>query len=254
VANIQIYLHEIFYIFLRSLNIYFYFIFSPAWKFKWKRNSKKGKTSQAVFLRAGLLLKCLGPSPRVSRPASCYHTAVTDRQGQPVGAVFPQSPLLRACVTSPAEFLSSSRPHVECSHHLNAHLSTCHHEPSHRLLMLWSIVSMLLATLLSPVAALAGMPVPGARRQSLTSPAPLAKLTQLKSASSRPMDTWMPPVQLTTPKTMYRQTQLACPSHGSLCRCTSAPCEHTRSIAALSQHLISSLLAQNTLLLCNPRL
>jgi hypothetical protein len=49
-------------------------------------------------------------------------TTVTDRWGPPVGAIFPQSPLLRAHVSSPAKFLSSSRPPVECSHHLNVHL------------------------------------------------------------------------------------------------------------------------------------
>jgi hypothetical protein len=94
-----------------------------------------GKTSQAVFLRAGLLLQCLSPSPRVSQPASHYRAAVADRRGPPVGVVFPQSPLLCARVSSPAEFLSSRRPHIECSHHLNAHLSTCRLEPSHRLLV-----------------------------------------------------------------------------------------------------------------------
>jgi hypothetical protein len=63
--------------------------------------------------------------------SACYHAAVADRWGPPVGAVLPQSPLLRARVSSSAKFLSSSRPPIECSHHLNVHLSTCHREPSH---------------------------------------------------------------------------------------------------------------------------
>jgi hypothetical protein len=95
-------------------------------------------------------------------PISC--AAVAGRQGPTVRAVFPQSPpLLHACVSLPADFPSSSWPHIDCLHHPTVHLSTSRHEPSHRLLMPWSITSSLAAGLLPPVAALARMPPPAAR-------------------------------------------------------------------------------------------
>jgi hypothetical protein len=42
----------------------------------------------------------------------------------------PNPPLLHTRVSSPAEFPSSSQPHVECSRHLNAHMSSYRREPS----------------------------------------------------------------------------------------------------------------------------
>jgi hypothetical protein len=57
-------------------------------------------------------------------------------------------------------------------------LSTCRREPSHLLLVPWSITSSLAAALLPPVAAPARMPPPAARRRSLAPPAPLAELTR----------------------------------------------------------------------------
>jgi hypothetical protein len=144
-------------------------------------NSKKGKASRAVFVSVGLLLQSLGPSSHVSQLASRYNAAVTDRWGPPVEVIFPQSPLLRARVSSPAEFPSSSQPHIECSHHLNAHLSTCRREPSHCLLVLFSVASMLHAALLPPVAAPAEMLTKGAQQRRLAQPAPLAELTRPKA-------------------------------------------------------------------------
>jgi hypothetical protein len=144
-------------------------------------NSKKGKASRAVFLSVCLLLQCLGPSPHVSQLASHYRAAVTDRRGPPIEVIFPQSPLLRARVPSPTEFPSSSQPHVECSHHLNAHLSTCRREPSHCLLVSFSVASMLHAALLPPAVAPVEMLTQGARQRRLAQPAPLVELTRPKA-------------------------------------------------------------------------
>jgi hypothetical protein len=116
VQTILIYIHAKFHIFLRPPNISFYFIFSSAGKFKWKRNSKKGKASWAIFLRVGLLLQYLDPSPRASRCASHCRAAITDRCGPPIEAVFPQSPPCSA----PA---CHRRPN---SHHLDGHTSSAH--------------------------------------------------------------------------------------------------------------------------------
>jgi hypothetical protein len=204
-------------------------------------NSKKGKTLWVIFLCVGLLLQCLDSSSRMSQPASYYHTIVSDNWCPPVGAVFPQSPLLHAHVSAPAEFPSLSRPHVECSHHLNAHLSAFCCEPSHRLLVPCSIASMLSAALLLPVAA------PGARRQSLAQPAPLAELTWPKachlgpclalptrgcaplssSASDASIRTKFPP----HPRVPFTVPVAAAPPHRVSAR---PPC---RSAVALSHHL-----------------
>jgi hypothetical protein len=147
---------------------FFLFYFSSAWKSKWKRNSKNGKASRAIFLRTGLLLPCLDPSPRVNHPASLYRAAVADRRGPPVRAIFPQSPLLRARVSSSAHTTSMPTFHL----------------PS------WAIASpsrdvkrhvMLLIALLSPVVAPAEMHAPGAQRWSLAPPASLAELMRTKA-------------------------------------------------------------------------
>jgi hypothetical protein len=106
VQNILIWLHAKFPIFQRFQNIFFYFIFSSARKFKWKMNSKKGRASHVFFLRAGLLLQCLGPSLRASWPA-------------PVTA--PPS------LTDGAHLSGPSSPNPPCS------TPTCHRRPnSHR--------------------------------------------------------------------------------------------------------------------------
>jgi hypothetical protein len=126
IPNILIYLHAKFHIFLRYLNISFYSIFSSARNFKWKRNSEKGNSSQAVFLCAGLHLQCLGPSPPMSRPASHYRAAVTDRWGPPIGAVLPQflPYSVPACHRRP----NSHRRAGHTSRHCRSHriTSSCH--------------------------------------------------------------------------------------------------------------------------------
>jgi hypothetical protein len=99
------------------------------------------------------------------------------------------------------------------------------------------------------------MPMPGARRRSLTPPAPLAEPTRPKACRLDPYvalpprtcspigrvrwrprcTAWTPGcplIQFTTPTPTYGQTQLACPSRGSLCHCTSTPREHTHPAVA----------------------
>jgi hypothetical protein len=114
------YLHAKFRIFLRSLSIST-ILFPPADVSQIGKEFKMEKIIVGRFLHGW--------------PAR-YRTTITDKQGPPVGAIFPQSPLLRARVSSLANFPSSTRPPVERSHHLNVHLSTSHCEPSHRLLVL----------------------------------------------------------------------------------------------------------------------
>jgi hypothetical protein len=153
------------------------------WFIQLEKEFKIEKSSWAVFS---------APDPALHWPPSHSHA-----RSQPVTARTPQSlmaetrlltpsssnspPLLHARMSSLAKFPSPRRPHVECSHHPNADLSTYRREPSHHLLVLCSIVSTLPTALLPPVAAPAGMPVPGARRRSLAPPAPLAELMWLKA-------------------------------------------------------------------------
>jgi hypothetical protein len=69
----------------------------------------------------------------VSRPASHYRIAVTNKQGPLVSSIFPQ---ILPCSTPRVligKILSSSRPPVECSHHVNIHFSTCRCESLRRL-------------------------------------------------------------------------------------------------------------------------
>jgi hypothetical protein len=185
----------------------------------------------------------------VSQSASRYRATVIDRWGPPVGVVFIQSPRPHARVSSSVKFPSLSRPHIECSHHLNAHLSTCRREPSHRLLMSCSVASTLPAVLLPPVTAPAGMPTPGAQRRSLAPPAMLAKLTQPKVhrlglCIALPMSSSPSDVGVQTKSPPLRAL------HDARCRYTSVPRErppalpHCRSTAAPSRHLPPSLLAQ----------
>jgi hypothetical protein len=98
-------------------------------------------------MRAGL--------PPITAPPSLTDGAHLSRPSSP------NPPLLHAHVSSPAEFPMSSWPHIECSHHLSAHMSTCRREPSHRLLILCSIMSTLPTVLLPPIAAPAGTPTCG---------------------------------------------------------------------------------------------
>jgi hypothetical protein len=68
-ANIQIYVHTKFPIFLRSLNISFQFI-SHLYGKSNKTGIQIGKGVSGVFLCTGLFLQCPGPSLRAS-PACC---------------------------------------------------------------------------------------------------------------------------------------------------------------------------------------
>jgi hypothetical protein len=124
------------------------------------------KSSWAVFSAAGLARRPPQPSPCVSRPASHYLVAVANRRVPPISSVFPQILPCSVPRVLVGKFPSSSWPPVECSHHLNVHLSTCHREPSCRLRC--AVASHCRCRYsAAAVAAPARMPTPGARRRGL---------------------------------------------------------------------------------------
>jgi hypothetical protein len=88
VANIQIYLHAKFHIFLRSPSIS-PILFSPAVLFNWKKDLIWKKSLWAVFSAVGPALHRPGPSSCASQHASRYRATIADRRGSS-----PKSPLL----------------------------------------------------------------------------------------------------------------------------------------------------------------
>jgi hypothetical protein len=69
---------------------------------------------------------------RASLPAH-YRTTVTDRRDPHVRAVFPQSPLLRARVSSPAKFPSTGQPPITTPRHKDGRVFTYNLESSRQL-------------------------------------------------------------------------------------------------------------------------
>jgi hypothetical protein len=196
----------------------------------------------------------------MSWPASCCCTAVIDRRGPPVGAVFPQ---ISPCSTPTCRRRPNSLHQV--GHMTSARTTSMPTCPpavvSHRLLVACSVASMLPAALLLPVAAPAGMPTPGTQRQSLAQPALLAELARLKvrclglcvvlpaypgrRGALAPLvascgQTDAPSLSNSPPRCQRTdKTPLACPSRGSHYRCTSAP--HERTLALPLDRDITSL-------------
>jgi hypothetical protein len=134
VPNILICLHAKFHIFLRYLNISFYFIFSPALKIKWKRNFKKGKASRAIFLHVSLLLQ--RPQPISTREPDLLPVIVlpTLMTGTHLSGLSPPNPplLLPVWQSRPncRHQVSHSSPPLCCE---DARGCGCHLESSHQL-------------------------------------------------------------------------------------------------------------------------
>jgi hypothetical protein len=161
---------------------FFQILFPSASEIKRKMNFKIRKGSRAVFSASAQ--HRADPRPNSARePAYLPLPHRRHWQTRPTsqGHLPPPPPPLRSHVLSPAKFPSSSRAHIECSHHLNVHMSICHREPSHHLLVSCSIASTLPTVLLPPVAAPTGMPAPGAQQRSLALSAPLAELMRPKT-------------------------------------------------------------------------
>jgi hypothetical protein len=223
------------------------------------------------------------PTHLLARPGlpAHYHVAVTDKRGQPVNSLFPQIfPHLLARVATPDKLPATGRSPITTPYHKDGRVFTYHLEPSGQLRC--TVTSHHCCLLLCCSLSLLQ---PRCPRQELNDEAsrrlPLAELTQLRVHRLVPgvalsvhahscvarvhwcpsllfMDTWMPPVQLTSSPPTYGQNPFSVasmPTLPLLPSLHSAP--HERIPALPARRAITSLspsLRRPVLLLCNTRL
>jgi hypothetical protein len=163
VPNILIYLHAKFHIFLRCLSISFQFILTCLENQIEKRIKKWTKGVLGHFPPRRPNATAPWPNPAHETPARYRSRAtVTTTWDPPVGVICPQFSLLCARVATPVKFPPLSQPLITTSAPQCRRLCTRALEPSHRLLLPCSVMSMLPAALLC-CRCMTYMSVPGAR-------------------------------------------------------------------------------------------